>query len=313
MTGLLKRVILLVVFSFVNAHAEGTPKSNLKKGYRELFCRVGMTLQGQWNQKSKRMISRYRQEFDSSLESRKVVAVAKGEVFNSLINSQFMFVSDFHLTRGSKDVLLEVMEKTTEKNQEVTLVIEFISRRNQKWIDDYLSGKTVLREIPQGIINEWDYDFRMYLPILARAKELKMKVLAVDPRGSEAHRRDAVTAATLARAAAKNPKMKFIVYLGDLHLAGNRHIPNLLDRAGLKSQTVIVNMPAYHYFRALKTIPNARRHQFYQISSRVFEMLNESPVVQKIAELAYVEGEEKPDVESMRDSDVDNVLNKEDP
>lgn len=169
----------------------------------------------------------YRQEYVTALGAMKPGKIAWKHVEARVKAGRRVLLGDQHDHAGFQELALEVMELMDSPEDRPTLVIEFIQERFQPVLDRYLAGKATDSELRKQAydLSGWPFSWRSYRAILARAKSMGWKVVAVEPPGSESlAKRDTRIAAAVSRI-----EGRVLVFYGAYHLLGKRHLADRID------------------------------------------------------------------------------------
>lgn len=143
--------------------------------------------------------------------------------------ARLIYLGDYHTLRRSQKTFLDLCQMLAPQTHAI-LGLEFILKRDQKHVDDYLQHKinesTFLTRIdydPQNGRGLWE-NFR---PIFIFAQQRGWNIVGLDttPRGEDKiNRRDKNAAKIIVEMLKKHPTSKMLVLFGELHISPN-HLP----------------------------------------------------------------------------------------
>lgn len=194
----------------------------------------------------KRLVGRIKREIDASIgaltpelrrykrdysaEFRHYHVSDKKELMKAVLESDIVFLGDYHTLRQSQRTLLKLLEEALPHRLDVALAMEMVGREHQGALDEYMGGKIRGEEFLKRIDYDktWGFPWSYYRPIFKTAKENGLRVAGInsfsDGGGHALEERDRKAAEVVARETLARPEALIIVFDGDLHIAG-RHLP----------------------------------------------------------------------------------------
>lgn len=160
-----------------------------------------------------------------------------------LIKSKVIYFGETHIYQGSKTALIQLLPTLHESGFD-HLGLEMFNSSQQPALDAYAKGEISLPEITMELEKTWTYNSTQYAKILETAKNLGIRIVALDIRDDALshpvfaltlHHRDLHMAAKIAEALALNPKAKLVAFTGSLHAACAWNL-----KGGLPSQPEIL-------------------------------------------------------------------------
>lgn len=227
---------------------------------------------------------------------RKVIAVE--EVDRRVMQSDVVFVGDYHTLRTAQSAYLDLATRAISSGRRVVLALEFVEARHQATLDAVLQGRitqrTFLHRIghaPGGQFDLW----RGFWPILQFAKKRRLDVVAIDRRAPgprSLQLRDEGAAKVIARTARAADRPLVLVLMGQYHVAP-AHLPQHVKRElkGAPRELLVVYQNAegiYWRLAAKKLIGRARA---VEVSAAELCLVNSSPVICQRTFLDYVDAE----------------------
>ncbi|MFH1226646.1 MAG: ChaN family lipoprotein [Planctomycetota bacterium] len=162
--------------------------------------------------------------------------VSKAEMLDAVIQSDIVYLGDYHTLRQSQKALIRILEPilNSKFTRPIIIGLEMFRAEHQIAIDRFLKGKIKDVGFLKSISYEktWGFDWNHYKVLLNFAREHKIKVYGLNTRDIKGKntlaRRDGIIAETIADTASKNPKALFLILFGDLHISEN-HLPRAVD------------------------------------------------------------------------------------
>src|SRR5262245_33026004 len=170
-------------------------------------------------------------------------------VLRQAVDANLIWVGDYHALAKSQIYVVDLLKEVAQYRDNVAIAVEPIFARNQEILDQWMSGKISEPEFLDRIryYEEWGCDWAGYKAIFEAARELGVRVYAVDchPRSDmrSIGRRDLGVARRIVRLMQNKPSQTLIVVFGESHLAQN-HLPGrvraILESKGLKRKEVLI-------------------------------------------------------------------------
>lgn len=173
-------------------------------------------------------LRRYKRDY--SAEFRHYHVSDKKELMKAVLESDIVFLGDYHTLRQSQRTLLKLLEEALPHKLDVVLAMEMVGSEYQSVLDDYMEGKIRGEEFLKKTDYErtWGFPWSYYRPIFKAAKTHGLKVAGInsfsDGGKHSLEERDRRAAEVVARETLARPEALIIVFDGDLHVAG-RHLP----------------------------------------------------------------------------------------
>lgn len=157
-----------------------------------------------------------------------------GELHEALLDSDVVFIGDYHTLRQSQEVALRLLLRALADERPVVLALEMIHAGDQAALDAYMNGDLDEERFLRAIRYEhtWNFDWRNYRPLFEAARHAGISVHginhAVGERRGRFRQRDARIADSLASLVEARPEARMLVLIGDMHLAP-KHLPRALE------------------------------------------------------------------------------------
>ncbi len=228
--------------------------------------------------------------------------VEEKEIIESAINSDLVFLGDYHHLSKSQDFVAKTIEKIAQAPARPSiLAIEFVEclKSGQKALDDYMSGKIGEEEFLKRIkFKSWDNPehWPAYRHILESAKRSGVKVYGLNTNRKEKSlvRTDEILAENLRGVANKNPDSRIMVHVGEDHLSED-HLPrelSLLDEFNQKKSTTIFQNLSPVYFDALRKYKDFHIPKSFKLKSQghpVYNLITAPLITELVANMEYLQ------------------------
>lgn len=159
-------------------------------------------------------------------------------------HTQLLVIGERHSQPASKLVMLEWLPKLKEEYGFTHIALEAFNHSSQSRLDEFVAGELSELELKRVLEAQWNYKPDGYINIVRKAKELGLKIRAVDDRVSfkkmsfseKLEKRDGVWAGILNRIFNSEPSSKVLL------LAGKSHSMESLTKNDGELSTVIQNV-----------------------------------------------------------------------
>ncbi len=104
------------------------------------------------------------------------------QIVEQLADSRVVFVGETHTRYDHHLVQLEILKHLYQKSPKLALGVEWFQQPFQKHLDDYIAGRINEKEMLHltDYFNRWNYDYRLYRPIMQYAREQGIPVIALN-------------------------------------------------------------------------------------------------------------------------------------
>ncbi len=191
------------------------------------------------------------------------------EEYFSNTTAQLVFLGERHINQEIQFSLANLLP-IFKKNQFEAIALEMFNHEDQFYLDQFNQGELSIEELEVILKKNWNYSSAGYLAIFQTARELNLKLLALDDRQNTTHlnfsdnliERDRIMARTLQKNLKSNPNKKIIVYTGRLHGFQSFDTQEALtiseilkkDRPDLKTESYL-----FFSYREKSVIPEMRK------------------------------------------------------
>ncbi|MBI2711813.1 MAG: ChaN family lipoprotein [Bdellovibrio sp.] len=167
-----------------------------KKIYKALQAQTGLLL-GKMPASIRRYQKECERDFRKQLwkeDSRSIPVLSKTELIEKVLNSEVIFIADFHPFDQSQRTALRIIRESysrakaqvlggmDELETEWIIGVEFIPSQNQRVLDRYMNGELseekFLAEISYR--TEWGFPWKNYKPIFEWARQNRVRVVALN-------------------------------------------------------------------------------------------------------------------------------------
>jgi uncharacterized iron-regulated protein len=109
-------------------------------------------------------------------------ALSPAALVDKLADKRVVFVGETHTRYGDHLNQLEIIEQLYARDPDITIGVEYLQRRFQPHVDDFIAGRATEREFLRATeyFSGWGYDYRLYAPIFRFAREHHIPVRALN-------------------------------------------------------------------------------------------------------------------------------------
>ncbi|UCE03821.1 MAG: ChaN family lipoprotein [Candidatus Latescibacterota bacterium] len=191
-------------------------------------------------------LERYYREYIRDFRSQHSLT-SFGELNQSILDVDLFFVGDYHTLRQSQELARRLLERAAHDERPLVLALEMVRREHQVHLDAYMRGEIREADFLQRVQYDltWNFNWENYKPLFDSARRLGVRLVGINhaAAGQGMHARDEAIASSLVEDTLKWPAARFMVLIGDLHLASN-HLPRALDlrlqAVGLQRRKLVV-------------------------------------------------------------------------
>jgi len=179
--------------------------------------------------------------------------VSSQEFQKGVRESDILFVEDYHPSKESKDILLDVLNMNRDEN--VVLAMEF-DRALEGFLGKYLDGVISESDFSKVFEKRFGFKYELYRPIFDFVKDNNIPVIGFDKKTLSVTGRDSHAAKVIAKFVdehySSNIPIKVIGFVGGMHLHKD-HLPNeinqKLSERGLVGDVVTVRNDAKRFHK----------------------------------------------------------------
>ena len=104
------------------------------------------------------------------------------QTVQQLADSRVVFVGETHTRYDHHLVQLEILKHLYQISPKLVLGVEWFQQPFQQHLDDYIAGRISEKEMLHltDYFNRWNYDYRLYRPIINYAREQGIPVIALN-------------------------------------------------------------------------------------------------------------------------------------
>jgi len=240
----------------------------------------------------------------------------------SCYKADLVYLGDYHALSSSQMFAARLLKEIASRSRHVILAVEMVYGRNQRALDQWLTGAIDEGEFKRKIRYdlEWGYDWEGFRAIFETARDYGLKVYGIDcpPRNGLRYirKRDRYAAARIADIYAKHPTARVVVMIGESHLAEG-HLPAAVREAlaavnlEKRSVRVLQNIEEIYW----KLVAQGREHEdVVTLGNGTYCVFNASPIAkyesyrQTINRWREQEGEDAIDLTPTLHSMIDTIL-----
>jgi uncharacterized iron-regulated protein len=109
-------------------------------------------------------------------------ALAPAALIDELADKRVVLVGETHTRYADHLNQLEVIEQLYARDPGIAIGVEYLQRRFQPRVDDFIAGRITEREFLRATeyYSSWGYDYRLYAPIFRFAREHRIPVRALN-------------------------------------------------------------------------------------------------------------------------------------
>ena len=107
------------------------------------------------------------------------------ELFSRVLDSDLIYVGDYHTLRQSQEMAVQVLEKAAADERPLVLAVEMIRSSHQEHLDAYWNGEIDETEFLARVQYEdtWNFKWENYRPLFYKARELGVRMVAINQPG----------------------------------------------------------------------------------------------------------------------------------
>jgi hypothetical protein len=287
------------VIVLLNVKRSLSPREELLKIQKKIFAQNDAFIRGQESVRQ-RGFDLYERQYKRRVRHYEKVSTQE-ELLEAILKSDIVYLGDYHTNNQSQRTLLRLLKLMVEKIPDLGLGLELVSRKHQKFLDAYLAEKiseeTFLEKI--RFRKYWYFDlWQNFKPIFDFARFHHLPVFAIEwSLAGEAplQTRDRKSAGLIASVLKTDPKMKLVVFAGDLHVAPE-HLPREVQRELKKNKDskkeLIVYQNSESIYWELAEDGVEDKVEIVRISDREFCIINTPPIVWQQSYLNWLEHDE---------------------
>ena len=104
------------------------------------------------------------------------------QIVDQLANARAVYVGETHTRYDHHLVQLQILKHLYQKSPNVALGVEWFQQPFQQHLDDYIAGRITEQEMLHltDYFNRWNYDYRLYQPIINYAREQGIPIIALN-------------------------------------------------------------------------------------------------------------------------------------
>jgi uncharacterized iron-regulated protein len=104
------------------------------------------------------------------------------QVMKQSDGARVVLVGETHTRYDHHLVQLEILKYLYQKSPDIALGVEWFQQPFQNYLDDYIAGEITEKEMLQltEYFSRWNYDYRLYQPIMQFARENKIPLIALN-------------------------------------------------------------------------------------------------------------------------------------
>lgn len=284
-------IIVTIITSALNAAAISKDEFNR---LRQVHATINSQIEEMESElKTSKSLEKYKKEYLSAIPAASAKPISDADMAKMLANAPFVLMGDEHTTDRSQQNTAMILKLMKAGNKPVTLVIEWLDITHQADVDNFLSGKTALKELraKSGFDKLWGFSWTSYSKVLNAAKASKTPILLVERlKGAQKslNERDDFITATIKSHSQKNSDMRYLVVYGDYHILGKNHLSDKLSAAGFKSQLCLIGEAGETWWKLLGSLKDPAKIGFAGLSSNIYYIFSGSPLERSLSYRNYL-------------------------
>ena len=180
----------------------------------------------------------YRDSYLNGLRQKPLHISSWNELSNKIQDAELILFGDDHANPLSQRNLRQLLTLFARSESPNYLVIEWIEKDQQIWLDQYLEGKISADQLRKHIAFDvqWPFSWSEHLAILNLARQLKLRVLAAENKflssslaTKSLRTRDKQISRFLVGLKKSQPQARILVAYGEYHLSGSPSLPHLSE------------------------------------------------------------------------------------
>ncbi len=218
----------------------------------------------------------------------------KTELLQQIIQSDIIYLGDFHTFHQSQKTLLRLLATLCKENlflgqpRPIILGLEMFRHKDQSFLERYLNHdlneKSFLRSIDYE--RTWGFPWSSYKMVLEYARNNLIKVIGLNSehrnQTDSLIQRDRYAAEVIGQMTKSHPKALLFVLFGDLHLA-ETHLPQEVNKVIRKrelpsKQTLIIYQNSERIYWELAHQKKEQETDVVKIKDGVYCVINSTPV-----------------------------------
>lgn len=222
-------------------------------------------------------------------------------LLQGLLDADIIYVGDYHTCAQSQRSFLRILKSLQKHSQRpMLLCLELFHKSMQSVVDGYLAGRiseeTFLKRVK--LRERWVFDlWENFKPVMEFAHYHHIPAVGTEVAREDAslYRRDQLAGRHIADIAARYPRHRLLVLIGDLHLAPS-HLPQAVSRAlkrngpTRKTLTIYQNSDAIYW--KLARLGLVEKVDVVQLRDDAFCLMHTPPIVCQQSYLNWLEHEE---------------------
>jgi hypothetical protein len=188
-----------------------------------------------------RELARYLEDYKYYAD-REYYQSSEDEIFESLSNSNFIYLGDFHTFDQNQRTLYRIMRTLNRSSGKFALGLEMIQSKHQVYIDTYLNGQLTELEFLESVeySESWRFPWNHYKVIFDFAKDNKIPILCLNSEGKLSNR-DKHACELLTKYHHEHPTIPLLVLFGELHILPNKLPKEILLSSKYRVRQLIIH------------------------------------------------------------------------
>jgi len=200
------------------------------------------------------------------------------ELTNSILESNVVYIGDFHSFDQSSRNLTRLLRTNKESRKKIALGVEIVNEKNQSIIDQYLNRYITELEFLESINyhESWRFPWNHYKKFFDLAREDGLQIIALNSEGT-LKERDKKAATLISKFHQENPDSTLVVLFGEYHIVPDKLPEKVMELEGENLiQTIIhQNLDEVYWKMAEEGIEST--NQIVKFDQREFSLQTSAP------------------------------------
>ncbi len=199
------------------------------------------------------------------------------ELTNSIIESNIVYIGDFHSFDQSSRNLDRLLRTNKDSKKKIALGVEVVNESNQHIINQYLNRYITELELLESINyhESWRFPWNHYKKFFDLAREEGHQVMALNSEGSLLER-DAKAAKLISDFHVKNPDTILVVLFGEYHIIPDK-LPAEVKKLRPDVKQTIIHQNLDEVYWKLATENSESSNQVVKFDKREFALQTSAP------------------------------------
>lgn len=219
----------------------------------------------------------------------------------ALEDAQWIYMGDYHTNRQAQRALLRALKLLVTRTDQFVLCLEFLQKKHQKQVDDYLRGRITTETFLKRINLRKHFHFDLwenFEPIFHFCQYYQIDIYGIEsaPFGAGLKKRDLAMAQNIAEISEKNPGCKIFTFVGDLHIAPNNLPAQVAKQVGefyYSDEELFLYQNSESIYWKLAESHMEDKVEMVKVDAKSYCLINTPPIIRQQSYLNWLENEEE--------------------